>query len=79
MLVAADDLGMHGGKLAAQAAHAAMHSAETTAHEPAWVAWLAAGAPLALRGTDSGTLAALAARFTTHLAGVLADMRRALL
>jgi peptidyl-tRNA hydrolase len=72
VLVAADDLGMHGGKLAAQAAHAALLAEGAAAHRPTWVAWEQAGAPLALRRATSTVLALLAARYpggTVHDAG----------
>lgn len=64
VLVAADDLGMHGGKLAAQAAHAALLLAERAdAQGPTWTAWERAGAPLALRRATSTVLAELATRY----------------
>ena len=63
LLIAADDLGMHGGKLAAQAAHAALQAASAASHEPTWIAWASMGAPLALRSAPSATLALLAARY----------------
>ena len=63
VLVAAGDLGMHGGKLAAQAAHAALLAQAAAAQQPAWSRWTAAGSPLALRRAPSRCLAALAARY----------------
>ncbi len=63
VLVAAGDLGMHGGKLAAQAAHAALLAQAACGHRPAWAVWTAAGAPLALRRAASDALAPLAARY----------------
>ena len=63
LLVAAADLGMHGGKLAAQAAHAALLAQAAYGHRPAWAVWTAAGAPLALHRAASDALAPLAARY----------------
>ena len=63
VLVAAGDLGMHGGKLAAQAAHAALLAETAYAQQPAWSRWTAAGSPLALRRATSACLATLAARY----------------
>jgi peptidyl-tRNA hydrolase len=61
---------MHGGKLAAQAAHAALLAQAAYAHRTAWGLWTAAGSPLALRQTTSDDLAALAAR---HPGGAVHD------
>lgn len=63
VLVAAADLGMHGGKLAAQVAHAALLAESAYARSAAWQAWTLAGAPLALRSAPSVALASLAAQY----------------
>jgi peptidyl-tRNA hydrolase len=63
VLVAAGDLGMHGGKLAAQCAHAALLAQAAYGRHPGWAAWVAAGRPLALRRATSAELAALAEDF----------------
>jgi peptidyl-tRNA hydrolase len=63
VLVAAADLGMHGGKLAAQAAHAALLAEAAYGREAAWSVWMRAGAPLALRAAPSAVLSALAERY----------------
>lgn len=63
VLVAATDLGMHGGKLAAQAAHGAMLAADAHGGAADWAAWAGGSAGIALRGMPSDSLAALAARF----------------
>lgn len=63
ILVAAADLGMHGGKLAAQAAHAALLAERAAAQGPRWTAWEQAGISLALRRAPSPVLAELATRY----------------
>jgi PTH2 family peptidyl-tRNA hydrolase len=63
VLVAAGDLGMHGGKLAAQCAHAALLAQAAYGRHPGWAAWVAAGRPMALRRATSAELAALAEDF----------------
>jgi peptidyl-tRNA hydrolase len=63
LLTAAGDLGMHGGKLAAQAAHAALLAEAASSDTRTWAEWEEAGAPLALRRATSTLLAALAARY----------------
>jgi PTH2 family peptidyl-tRNA hydrolase len=70
VLVAAADLGMHGGKLSAQCAHAALLAQAAYGRHAGWSAWIAAGRPLALRRADSTTLAALADR---HPGGAVHD------
>jgi len=60
ILVAAADLGMHGGKLAA---HAALLAERAAAQGPTWTAWEQAGASLALRRAASPVLAELAMRY----------------
>jgi peptidyl-tRNA hydrolase len=63
VLVAAADLSMHGGKLAAQAAHAALLAEAAYGREAAWSEWMLAGAPLALRAAPSEVLSSLAERY----------------
>jgi PTH2 family peptidyl-tRNA hydrolase len=59
VLVAAADLGMHGGKLAAQCAHAALLAHTAYGRHPAWPAWVDSGRPMALRRALSVDLASL--------------------
>lgn len=63
LLVAAGDLGLHGGKLAAQCAHAVLLAQRAYHSRPTWAAWRATGSRLALRRAPSATLAALADRY----------------
>ena len=63
LLVFAGDLGMHGGKLAAQAAHGALRAESSYAAQPAWAEWEQSGAPIAIRKTNSDDLAALAEKY----------------
>jgi len=63
VLAAAGDLGMHGGKLAAQCAHAALLANQSYGRHSGWGDWSSAGRPMALRRLNSGPLAELAARF----------------
>jgi peptidyl-tRNA hydrolase len=63
LLVAAGDLGMHGGKLAAQAAHGALRADSAYGTLPAWGEWVQAGAPIALRRIAANDLASLATRY----------------
>ena len=62
VLVAAEDLGMHGGKLAAQCAHAALLAQAVYGRLPAWSRWVGADRPLALRRAASERLAELERR-----------------
>jgi PTH2 family peptidyl-tRNA hydrolase len=64
LLVAAGDLGMHGGKLAAQCAHAALLAQVAYSQRLAWSVWVAASRPIALRRADSAALAELAERYS---------------
>lgn len=59
VLVAAGDLGMHGGKLAAQCAHAALLAQVAFGRHPGWATWVVQGRPLALRRAPSTELTAL--------------------
>lgn len=64
VLVAADDLGMHGGKLAAQAAHGALlATGNADRRAQGWAEWECAGEPLALRRASSAVLAELETRY----------------
>ncbi|MFN8536608.1 MAG: peptidyl-tRNA hydrolase [Thermomicrobiales bacterium] len=63
LLVFAGDLGMHGGKLAAQAAHGVLRAESSYAAQPAWAEWEQSGAPIAIRKTNSDDLAALAEKY----------------
>jgi peptidyl-tRNA hydrolase len=63
LLIAAGDLGIHGGKLAAQAAHGALRAESAYGTSPSWAEWQQIGAPLALRRATSDDLAALAAQY----------------
>jgi PTH2 family peptidyl-tRNA hydrolase len=63
ILVAADDLGMHGGKLAAQCAHAVLLAQAAYGRHSGWSAWMASDRPLALRRAASDALDALAERY----------------
>jgi PTH2 family peptidyl-tRNA hydrolase len=64
VMAAADDLGMHGGKLAAQCAHAALLANRAYGRHSGWATWIGAGRPMALRRLASDALADLAARYS---------------
>jgi peptidyl-tRNA hydrolase len=62
-LVADAELAIHGGKLAAQCAHAALLAHTAYSRLPGWASWQVAGGPLALRQAATDRLAELAERF----------------